>query len=194
MTQQRRLVVWIVVVFAVLASPAWFVVGGARADTAGVTGQWAIAVAAIWQSGWLVVMTRLLATTPGDAIKLSRRLSWAVLIAGMVWLGFAAWWLGVHPLVVLVFFVLMGVAGGLVEQERLGRAASPWSIAVWMWNPSLWLLPVLLFEMRVNGRFFWWLGLLVVLLVTVQHVCIRMLRRAADGVVTTTSGDSETSS
>lgn len=177
MTRAGRLRLWIVAVAAVLASPAWFAIGGARVGGGGVTGQWAIVVAALWQGGGLALLTWLLVTTPSDAIKLSRWASWAILSAGLVWFGLAAWWIGAPVLLVIMITAMIGVFGVLYQLEHFGWRASPWSVVVFFWSPAVWIIPIVR-PTRNWGSGGLWVPLAVVVLIAAsQYACICALRR-----------------
>jgi hypothetical protein len=124
----------VVVVAAVIAAATL-----ARADVSGarVIAGWPVVIA-------LSVMVWLLATTPGDALRLPVLVSEVVVLGGMfVVVLLATGRVGFCPLVV----VLVAVAGHV--RERPGSVwprwraepwpKNPWRLAPALWHPALWL-------------------------------------------------------
>ena len=137
MMPAQRLNLWKAVVILALIAPAWLP----------FPLEWGL-LAAICQI-WLVIgaMMLLLATTPGDAIKLPERRSWIILIAGSIWLTLTLsglhvinWWVALA--VVLLIVAAAGLTSSLQftawSQKKI--SLSPWIGVSALWSPAFPLL------------------------------------------------------
>lgn len=133
LTRQARLFAWILVIAAAALSCTLAYAGIA---TRGVAAAGALAA--------LSAMLWLLATTPGDAIRLPKPLSEITVLAGMVVLT----WLatghpGFTPLAAAMMVVVGHARPGPGRQAPRWRwewgLGNPWRLAPALWHPALWL-------------------------------------------------------
>ncbi len=149
--RRQRFAIWVLAVAGALTAPLWLILGD---------GGWAwrsVAAAALSLSS-LTLMLVLLRSTPGDAIRLRVPASGAVLVAGNLWLHYAAGHFdGVISAVVLPLVALVVVA--LVAHRRRRRI---WASALFLWHPLVLMIP----SGSSPGAIMGWASIVVALAVT----------------------------
>ena len=130
MSRQQRFGVWIIAVAAAIAAPLWLHVGMTGGSFLGaVTGL----------SGLSVILL-LLATTPGDAIRLPR---WGNVGAVGGGTGAIALLAGA-PAVAAAALALVGALMSEMARHRVFSRDphSPWVYTLLLWHPGFWAEPV----------------------------------------------------
>lgn len=126
MSPKQRFAWWVVVV-VVWSASAMLRLGGYDLG-------WTVAT--LVQTGAVVLMLGLLATTPPDAIKLRGPVSWTVLMLG-VWLNLVCAVPIRHDAVVIAAVVLAVAVPVGVWSTALCSGASAWWVALVAWSPAL---------------------------------------------------------
>jgi hypothetical protein len=121
MTPRQRLAVWVAAVAGPLAAAPLRAFGGMV--EAGAIG---VQAAAVLGMVWLV------ATTPADAIRLTRGTSWGVLALGAAWIqGWSVGWAA--GVVIAAGFAV--AAAWLIESDAAKVRRSPWWSVALLWAP-----------------------------------------------------------